>query len=32
MELPDFMSYSGKFSKKEFSEKLARIANWSMLH
>ena len=26
MELPDFMSYSGKFSKKEFSEKLARIA------
>ena len=26
MELPDFRSYSGKFSKKEFSEKLARIA------
>ena len=26
MELPDFMSYSGKFSKKEFSENLARIA------
>ena len=26
MELPDFMNYSGKFSQKEFSEKLARIA------
>lgn len=26
MELPDFMNYSGKFSKKEFAEKLARIA------
>lgn len=26
MELPDFMNYSGKFSKKEFAEKLSRIA------
>ena len=26
MELPDFMNYSGKFSQKELSEKLARIA------
>ena len=26
MELPDFMNYSSKFSQKEFSEKLARIA------
>jgi uncharacterized membrane protein YkvA (DUF1232 family) len=26
MELPDFMNYSGKFSKKDFAEKLARIA------
>ena len=26
MELPDFRNYSGKFSQKEFSEKLARIA------
>ena len=26
MELPDFMSYSNKFSKKEFAEKITRIA------
>ncbi len=26
MELPDFMNYSGKFSRKEFAEKLSRIA------
>ena len=26
MELPDFMNYSNKFSKKEFVEKIARIA------
>jgi uncharacterized membrane protein YkvA (DUF1232 family) len=26
MELHDFMNYSGKFSKKEFAEKLSRIA------
>ena len=26
MELPDFMNYSGKFSKKEFAEKISRIA------
>ena len=26
MEVPDFMNYSGKFSKKEFAEKLSRIA------
>ena len=26
MELTDFMNYSGKFSKKEFAEKLSRIA------
>ena len=25
MELPDFMSYSNKFSKKEFAEKITRI-------
>ena len=26
MELPDFMNYANKFSKKEFVEKIARIA------
>lgn len=26
MELPDFMNYGNKFSKKEFVEKIARIA------
>ena len=26
MELPDFMNYGSKFSKKEFVEKIARIA------
>lgn len=26
MELPDFMSYSGKFSAKDFTEKIAKIA------
>lgn len=26
MELPDFMNYSSKFSKREFVEKIARIA------
>lgn len=26
MELPDFMNYSNKFSKKDFVEKIARIA------
>ena len=26
MELPDFMNYSGKFSKREFAEKISRIA------
>lgn len=26
MELPDFMSYSNKFSQKEFVDKIARIA------
>ena len=26
MELPDFMKYSNKFSKKDFAEKIARIA------
>lgn len=26
MELPDFMSYAGKFSQSEFVEKIARIA------
>ena len=26
MELPDFMNYGGKFSKREFAEKIARIA------
>ena len=26
MELPDFMNYSNKFSKKDFVEKMARIA------
>ena len=26
MELPDFMNYGGKFSKRDFTEKIARIA------
>jgi uncharacterized membrane protein YkvA (DUF1232 family) len=26
MELPDFMSYSGKFSAKDFTEKISKIA------
>ena len=26
MELPDFMNYGGKFSKRDFAEKIARIA------
>ena len=26
MELPDFMKYGSKFSKKDFAEKIARIA------
>ena len=26
MELPDFMSYKDKFSKKKFIEKISRIA------
>ena len=26
MELPDFMNYGGKFSKREFAEKISRIA------
>ena len=26
MELPDFMNYAGKFSKRDFTEKIARIA------
>lgn len=26
MELPDFMSYAGKFSSSEFAEKISRIA------
>ena len=26
MELPDFMNYSNKFSRKDFVEKIARIA------
>lgn len=26
MELPDFMNYSNKFSKRDFVEKIARIA------
>ena len=26
MELPDFMKYGNKFSKKDFAEKIARIA------
>ena len=26
MELPDFMKYSGRFSKGEFAEKISRIA------
>ena len=26
MELPDFMNYANKFSKKDFAEKIARIA------
>lgn len=26
MELPDFMSYSGKFTAKDFTEKIAKIA------
>lgn len=26
MELPDFMSYSGKFTKSEFLDKISRIA------
>ena len=26
MELPDFMSYANKFSKKDFAEKISRIA------
>ena len=26
MELPDFMNYSGKFSKRDFAEKIGRIA------
>ena len=26
MELPDFMSYAGKFSQSEFAEKISRIA------
>jgi hypothetical protein len=26
MELPDFMSYSNKFSQKDFVDKIARIA------
>ena len=26
MELPDFMNYGGKFSKRDFAEKISRIA------
>ena len=26
MELPDFMNYAGKFSKRDFAEKISRIA------
>ena len=26
MELPDFMNYGGKFSKRDFADKIARIA------
>ena len=26
MELPDFMNYGGKFSKRDFAEKIGRIA------
>ena len=26
MDLPDFMNYGGKFSKRDFAEKIARIA------
>ena len=26
MELPDFMNYGGKFSKRDFAEKMSRIA------
>ena len=26
MELPDFMNYANKFSKKDFAEKIARVA------
>ena len=29
MELPDFMNYGGKFSKRDFAEKIARIAKRS---